>query len=370
MTRVILFIVSLFLGVNLVTAETAQPATLALGSKAPDFKLLGIDNKYYRLKNFSSKVLVIVFTCNHCPTAQAYEDRLKSIVTDYKSKGVSLIAISPNDPKSIRLNELGYTDLSDSFIEMQLRAANKNFNFPYLYDGDTQEVSRKYGPVATPHAFVFDKDRILRYVGRVDDSEREELVKSNDLRNAIDDLLAGREVRVPQTKTFGCSTKWAGKQDSVKKYMEQLAQEPVSVEPIDAKALEDLRGNKSGKFRLVNFWATWCGPCLAEFPELTRVNRMYRHREFEFVTVAANFPDEKRKVLDLLQKQQASNKNYIFGENDKYKMMGAFDPNWDGGLPYTVLISPTGQILYQKQGEVETLKLCRILVDALGRLKE
>jgi len=183
-------LVSLCVAVRILAADTHSPETLSLGALAPDFKLAGVDGKKYSLKDFKkANVLVVVFTCNHCPTAQYYEERLKRIVNDYKKKGVALVTISPNDPKSVRLDELGYTDLSDSFAEMKIRAKHKEFNFPYLYDGDKEEVSRAYGPVATPHAFVFDKERKLRYVGRVDDSERPEFVKTQDLRDAIDALL-------------------------------------------------------------------------------------------------------------------------------------------------------------------------------------
>src|SRR6186713_2071155 len=129
-----------------------DPQTLPIGSPAPEFSLPGVDGKTYTLKDFaSSKILLIVFTCNHCPTAQAYEDRIKQLVTDYKSKGVGVIAISPNDPLAIRLDELGYTDLGDAFDEMKIRARNKEYNFPYLYDGETSSVSMTYGPQATPH---------------------------------------------------------------------------------------------------------------------------------------------------------------------------------------------------------------------------
>src|ERR1044071_9093388 len=195
------------------------PQPLPLGAPAPDFKLPGVDGKKHSLKDFKkAEILVVVFTCNHCPTAQYYEERLKAIANDYRRKGVALVAINPNDPKSVRLDELGYTDLSDSLEEMKIRAKYKQFTFPYLYDGDKEEVSRAYGPVATPHAFVFDQKRTLRYRGRIDDSERPEYVKVRDLRNALDALLAGREVEVKQTKSFGCSIKWAGKTDAVTRY--------------------------------------------------------------------------------------------------------------------------------------------------------
>src|SRR5687768_6659583 len=146
--------------------------TLEIGSKAPDFKLPGVDGKTYTLASFkNAQILVIVFTCNHCPTAQAYEDRIIQLTNDYKKKGVAVVAISPNDPKSVNLNELGYTDLSDSYAEMKLRSKQKGYNFPYLYDGETQSTSKAYGPVATPHVFIFNKDRKLSYQGRIDDVE-------------------------------------------------------------------------------------------------------------------------------------------------------------------------------------------------------
>ena len=109
------------------------------------------------------------------------------MVTDYKSKGVALVAISPNRTEGLSLSELGYTDVSDSFEEMKYRAKDKNFNFPYLYDGETQSVSLQYGPAATPHIFIFDKARKLRYQGRIDDMENpKKKPTSFDARNAIE----------------------------------------------------------------------------------------------------------------------------------------------------------------------------------------
>jgi thiol-disulfide isomerase/thioredoxin len=349
-----------------VAAEDPAVPTLPLGAKAPDFNLPGVDGRNYSLKDFcASKILVVVFTCDHCPTAQAYEERLKRLVTGYKDKGVAFVAISPNDENSVRLDELGYTDLSDSFEEMKIRARDRHFNFPYLHEGDRAGVSRAYGPSATPHAFVFDAERRLRYAGRIDDSEREPLVKVHDLRNALDALIAGRAVPVARTKTFGCSIKWAGKAESVKQYMAKLAAEPVTVEPADAGALQALRRNESKKLRLVNFWATWCGPCLTEFPELVTINRMYRQRAFEMVTVAANFPDEQKDVLEVLKKHEASNRNLLFATTDKYQLMDAFDPDWNAALPYTILIAPGGAVLYKVQGALDPLALKRIIVRSL-----
>ena len=329
-----------------------------------------MDGRTYALKDFAeAKVLVVVFTCNHCPTAQYYEPRLKQLATDYKDRGVAVVAIMPNDPKSVRLDELGWTDLSDSFDEMKIRARDRQFNFPYLYDGDTEAAARAYGPVATPHLFVFDAARRLRYVGAMDDSERVQHVTKHYVRDALDALLAGQEPPVTKTKVVGCSVKWAGKAESVKAYMEKLAAEPVSVAPADADALAALRKNQSGKFRLVNFWATWCAPCVAEFHELVTINRMYRHRDFEVVTVSVNRPDEEKNVLEFLKQKQASFRNLIFASADREKLINAFDPDWQGPVPYTVLIAPEGKVIYRETDRLDPLALKRAIVKALNERK-
>jgi thiol-disulfide isomerase/thioredoxin len=252
---------------------------------------------------------------------------------------------------------------------MKVRARDRQFNYPYLYDGDTEAVAHAYGPAATPHVFVFDAARKLRYVGAVDDSERIQHVTKHYVRDVLDALLTGQEPPVTKTKVAGCSVKWAGKADSVKAYMEKLTAEPVSVGPVDAEALKALRKNGSAKFRLVNFWATWCAPCVAEFPELVTINRMYRHRDIEVVAVAVNRPDEEKDVLAFLQKQQASFKNLIFASADRETLMDAFDPDWQGEVPYTVLIDPDGKMIYRETDRVDPLALKRAIVKALNEKK-
>jgi peroxiredoxin len=359
-----------FMSILLATAADVTIPTLPLGSSAPDFDLPGVDGRNWALKDFAdAKVLVVMFTCNHCPTAQYYEERIKQLVNDYKSKGVALVAISPNDPKSVRLDELGWTDLSDTFDEMKIRAKDREFNFPYLYDGDTETVSKAYGPAVTPHAFVFDSARKLRYVGAIDDSERIAKVTKHYLRDALDSVFTGKEPPVTQTKVVGCSVKWAGKEETVKNYMRRLAAEPVAVTPADAEALQTLRRNETNKFRLVNFWATWCAPCVAEFDEFVTINRMYCHRDFEVVMVSLNQPDEQPQVLEFLKKQQASMRNLIFASSDREKLINAFDPQWSGAVPYTVLISPEGKVVHSEIGSIDPLAWKRVIVKALNERK-
>lgn len=348
-----------------------DPITLAIGAKAPDFSLPATDGKTYSLTSFAkANILVIIFTCNHCPTAQAYEDRIIQLTNDYKSKDVQVIAISPNDPNAVRLDELGYSDMGDSFAEMKVRHQQKKYNFLYLYDGKTQTASKAYGPAATPHVFIFDKDRRLRFQGRIDDTENPaKTPKKHDTRAALDQLLAGQEVTTATTKVFGCSIKWASKSDWTTEYKKKWADEPVTLETIDETGIKDLLKNNSDKLRLINVWATWCGPCVTEFPDFMDIHRMYRGRDFELVTISADNPSTKEKALKFLRNSQASTKNYIFNTDDKYKLIEAIDPAWQGALPYTVLVEPGGRIVYAKQGRIDVQEMKKRIVESpiIGR---
>jgi peroxiredoxin len=358
-----------FLLVSVIAFADEPHPTLALASAAPDFALPGVDGKTHQLADYSSaKVLVIVFTCNHCPTAQLYEGRIKKLADNYSGKGVTLVAIEPNNPNAIRLDELGYTDVSDGLDEMKIRAAYRHFDFPYLYDGDTQTVSRAYGPKATPHVFIFDQERKLRYEGRIDNSQREPLVKTQDARNAIDALLAGKAVLVDHTGVFGCSTKWMSKEGSRLAELKRIEAEPVTLDLASADDLKKLRANSTGKVLLVNFWATWCGPCIHEFPDLETTYRMFRKRDFDMVMVSTNMPDEKPGVIKRLNQEHASSRNLLFGTEDTYALQAAFDPKWEAPVPFTVLLSPDGKILYRELGEVDILKLRRIILGNLPDL--
>jgi peroxiredoxin len=352
----------LLLTLGTVSAEEVHP-TLALGSPAPDFSLPGVDGKLHKLSDYaSSPVLVVAFTCNHCPIAQMYEKRIQQLATDYKDKGVAVVAIQGNDPQAIRIDELDSSDVSDTLPEMKIRVQYKHLTYPYLYDGDTQRVTRAYGPQATPHVFIFDQQRHLRYEGRIDNSYRTELVKTQDARNAIDALLAHKEVAVKHTGVFGCSTKWSEKAAGRQAALDKINEQPVTVEMISQAELTKLRTNPTHQMMLVDFWATWCGSCIVEFADLQDTLRMYGARDYSVVTVSANMPDEQPSVLRFLQKKHATSRNYLFSSQDTASLQTAFDPKWDSAVPYTILLSADGKVLYKQLGSVDLLELKRTIL--------
>ena len=348
-------------------AASVRPANghpiLAIGSPAPDFSLPGVDGKIHKLSDYKkSPYLMVMFLCDHCPTSQLYEFRAMKLVADYKDKGVAAVAIQPNDPSAIRLSELGYTDVSDSMAEMKIRAAFRHFNFPYLYDGETQSVSNAFGVVATPHIFIFDKERKLQYEGRIDNAQRESLVKTQDALAALDELLAGKPVTVTHTGTFGCSTKWKSKIDSQVAERKMIEGEPVKLDMVTAEELKKIRSNPSGKVTVVTFWSTASEPSLKAMAGLLETYRMFRRRDFDLLTVSMNNPEEKDKVMKTLQEQHASSRNLLIDSTEALPIEATFDARWDPAAPFTMVLAPGGRVIYGEQGNLDVIALRRAVL--------
>jgi peroxiredoxin len=357
---------------------------LKIGDPAPDFSLPGIDGKTHTLSTHKdARLLMVAFISNHCPASHAAEKRMLKLIADYKDQGFAFVAINPNNPDGLSIDELGYSKYNDGFDDMKKYAAENGFTFPYLYDGETQHTSKAFGCLATPHIFLFDAGRKLRYKGWFDDSKYEDAatVKSSDARNAVEALLAGKPVPVEITKPHGCSTKWLSKKGTVAQKMEKWDKTPVDVELIDSEGVAALRKNGTKKVRLFNVWATWCAPCVAEFPELVTTQRKFGLREFELITLSTDEPKDAAKVKAFLEKRGAglhdrlkpslkaegrTTNSYIYKGSSTEDLMKILDPAWAGGIPHSVLVDTDGKIIWRHTGVVDGEELRAKILAHMG----
>lgn len=370
-------------GEDLMTGLPEGLHHLQIGEAAPDFSLPGIDGRTYSLADFAhAKVLMVAFLSNHCPYSHAAETRLLPMVEALRARGLAVVAINPNHPDAVSLTELGYSRFDDSFEHMKPYAEEAGFTFPYLYDGDTQTTAMAYGALATPHIFVFDQERRLRYAGRFDDSRLPGPdVASPDTRLAIEALLEDRPVPVEMTKPMGCSTKWASKAAKVAELEQSWQHETVTVERTEADGVAALVQNPTNKLRLINVWATWCHPCVEEFPDLVRLTRRLSNRDFEIITLSMDRPDHEERVQQFLQARHAglpgrlrrsvqregrTTNHYLYTGASQDALVAALDPAWPGPLPYTILVAPGGEILWRQTGPIDFADLTAKVYAVLG----
>jgi peroxiredoxin len=370
--------------VDLASELPADAQRLAIGDAAPDFRIKGTDGRTYTLADFrASPLLMVVFLSNHCPYSHAAETRLIPLAKEFAAKGLAVVAINPNSPDAVTLSELGYGKYNDSFDESVLYAKEQGFPFPYLYDGDTQTTAKAYGCLATPHVFLFDRERKLRYTGRVDDSRFEDpgTVTSHDARDAVVALLDGQPVRTPTTPVVGCATKWKSKAAEVARLEASAKNEPVVLERASAEAIAKLVRGESKRLRVVNVWATWCAPCVAEFPELVVLSRRFANRDFELITISMDAPKQEPQVQRFLEKNGAAPSNrlrrqlaaegrttthYLYDGASTDALVKAVDPEWPGPLPHTVVIAPDGKVIYRHNGAIDPARLLEVVLGALG----
>lgn len=382
--HVLAFMKSLLLSLALAASTTAAepPPVMPTGSPIPDFKLPGIDGKTWSLADFKdSKAIVLIFTCNHCPDSVAARERTRVLHADYKDRGVAVIAINANNPIGLRPDELGYSPYGDSFEEMKPFAEEAGWTFPYLYDGETQTFAAACGAQSTPHVFVFDADRKLRYNGRMDDAGRSvDPVEKSFVRDAINAVLSGGEIETPVTRSFGCSTKWLWKKDEVAADQAAWEKKQVVIEALDVNLAKTIRANASGKVRLIHFWSTTCAPCMAEFPEFVETYRRFQSRPFDVVTIsldptarakaAADFLTKNHAAIPgsyaaVLEKEKRSSIHYRFAGENPDHLAEAIDPEWSGALPHNVLVSADGKVLWRHTGRLDAVEIRREILKAI-----
>ena len=329
---------------------------MPIGTAAPDFALKGTDDKIHTLAEFSKgKVLVVMFESVHCPVSENYEGRMRALYDTYHSKGVEFVAINPNNPRAVRLDELGYTDLTDAPADMKIRVRDRHIPWPYVSDGETQTTAQKFGAVATPHVFIFDQDRKLRYEGRIDDNQNEKLVKVHDAQDAVEALLSGGTVVVPHRPAFGCSTKWLSKSGDVEKETARIHAEPAELTTASIADITALRANDGDKVTVIHFWSTATPNGQKNFEDLQTTYRMYRGRSYNYVTVNTDTSENTAKATDFLHAEYASSKNLQLSPADLKSVQSAFGNTWRPNEEFTAVIAPGGKLVYAHKGPVDVL---------------
>lgn len=356
MKRTFLLAITMMLVLTVLNAQALTSTKIApiVGSPAPDFELNDLTGKPHALKSPRGKLTVVAFLSARCPISNAYKDRIKAIAEDYSKQGVAFFAINASADESVD--------------EVRAHAEANNFNFIILKD-EGNVIADAYAAERTPKVYVIDAEGVLRYQGRIDNSQNPRLVKRNDLREALDELLAGKAVSIASTQALGC----------ILKRTEELAQsktprpavsKPMATKPaqkttakasaapkvslLKPAAFAQLIKQSQGKVLIVNFWATWCGPCVAEFPELVKLDQAYRGKGVRLVGITADdATDLKTKVIPFLREQKAGYENFLQDTDDPQEMVDVVMKDWPGVLPATFVYDKTGKLIWHRFGIID-----------------
>ena len=364
------------------SAHAQTTTSPAIGRPAAEFALPDLDGKRHALRDYRGRTVAAVFLSTECPFSNAYHARLRAIAADYAARGVVLLGINAHPDETLdRIRE---------------HAKRNELAFPILKD-EGGRVADLYGATRTPEVFVIDAAGALRYHGRIDNSKDPARVQRNDLREALDELLAGSPVRVAETKSFGCPVRMVRKPAAataeertaafdrlpgfVNGFAPQTKKAPAKrpaakaapaptgaprvalLKPAD---FEKLKNEAKGKILVINFWATWCSPCVAEFPEFVALDEKYRSRGVEMVGISADDSTElKTSVTAFLRKQRATFRNFVQDTDDPQQMVDVVDKEWPGVLPATFVYDRTGARIYKRYGIIDREELLAAIEKAL-----
>ncbi|MBS1787329.1 MAG: redoxin domain-containing protein [Acidobacteria bacterium] len=355
MKRIALFLfvaIVMLATVNLGSRAQASSA-LAIGAAAPDFELTDLSGQPHSLSSYRGKPTIIAFISARCPISNLYKDRIKAVVEDYSKRGVNFVAINSSADESLE--------------EVRAHAEANKLDFTILKD-ENNVVADAYAAERTPKVYVLDGEGMLRYRGRIDNSQNIRLAKQHDLRAALDELLAGKPVTVADTQAMGCVIK------RVQDLAQNKAAKPVAgktTKPVPAKpaatsaampkvlplkpaAFPAMIKASAGKVVVVNFWATWCGPCVAEFPEFVKLDNEYRAKGgVRFVHISADDMTDLKKATAFLAKENSKADQFIQDTDDPQEMIDVVLKEWEGTLPATFVYDKSGKMIFHRLGIID-----------------
>jgi peroxiredoxin len=346
----------LFVGLAFTITLKAQSnknaiTAVAVGRTAPDFTLKDVNGQSYSLNNFRGRITVVAFISTQCPISNEYNERMRSIAQDYGTEKVAFLGINSN--------------FTESRAEIKAHAGKNNLIFPILKD-ESNKVADAFGAQRTPEIFVIDAEGTVRYHGRIDDSRDLRRVKRQDLREALNELRAGKTPTLSEGKAFGCLIKRVQNKKEVKaSEIKAKNFEPKigRIKPADYNKYKD---TAKGKVLVVNFWATYCGPCVVEFPEFVMIDQKYRDKGVKIVAISADeIADIKPKVIPFIKEQNARFEVLVQETDDPQEMIDVVDKNWQGVLPATYVYDKQGNKILTRYGIIDREQLVGAIEKAL-----
>ena len=357
---------ALFLFIALAMLASGNPGTraqastaLTIGATAPEFELADLSGQSHALKTYRGKPTIMTFLSARCPISNLYKDRIKAVASDYSKRGVNFIGIN--------------SSADESLDELRAYAQTNHLNFTILKD-EGNVVADAYAAERTPKVYVVDAEGVLRYRGRIDNSQNIRLAKQHDLRAALEELLSGKPVTVADTQAMGCIIKRVqdvGVQDLAQsktakpvpgKTTKPAPAKPASassaalpkIVPLKPAAFADMLKQRAGNVVVVNFWATWCGPCVAEFPEFVKLDNEYRAKGgVRFVHITADDMSDLKKAAAFLKDQKSNAEQFIQDTEDPQEMIDVVFKDWQGVLPATFVYDKTGKRVFHRLGIID-----------------
>ncbi len=346
-------LIATLIAAGLAASSTLQAAAAfnapAINTPAPPFALKDLSGKVHSLADYRGKVTVIAFLSAKCPVSKDYNGRVKALAMDYQN--VAFLAINANSDEPAAL--------------IRTHAKTNGFDFPILKD-ESGQTADLYGAVRTPEVYIVDANGVLRYHGRIDNSRTLAGVKRNDVREALTELLAGKPVSMPETKAFGCLITRKG--GAAKAMASQKSPSAAKVALINPAGLTKLIAEAKGQVLLVNFWATWCAPCVAEFPEFVAFDAKYRDKGLRVVGISADeVGDLQSKVVPFVKEQNVRFEIFVQDVEDPQIMIDLIDKNWEGALPATFVYDRLGKLSFVRYGIIDREQMTIVIESALKK---
>jgi peroxiredoxin len=342
---------TMIVGLAFIITQSTTSANSSIGKAAPDFTLTDLKGQNHSLRDYRGKIVALGFISTNCPISNDYNARMRAIAEDYGKQNAVFLGINSN--------------FNEPVTEIKAHAAKNNLPFTILKD-EGNKVADAYGAQRTPEIFLIDNEGIVRYHGRIDNSREVRRVNRQDLRAALNELIEGKAVSVTEGKAFGCPIKRSQDAKKIKAGSTKAKSTEPKIAMLKPADFNKYKDAAKGKVLVVNFWATWCGPCVAEFPELVAIDAKYRDKGVKLVGISVDEVAEiKSKVVPFIKEQKAAFDILVQDSDDPEELINLIDKNWQGTLPTTFVFDKQGAIAYTRYGILDRDLLLEAIEKAL-----